>query len=232
MSVRRICASGIAETLGQNEVGRSVNKTLRADSAPSSLDLKKARRLALKKRISYACNECKRVKRKCGELRPCGRCISLGLNQSCDAPQGDADPQSHNVERPIAYNVTALHFRRSAPFPDGHLKYQWSSTIIRSFWEIGYKYSAFVEMFNALPSNLSSSIVNMLGTIAPLQCGSALPCRVAASFAFIPSSRADRRPPMPQPPLRQPRDPLAGGRRGRLKAEGADAAGGEPMGGG
>ena len=170
-SFRQICASGIAETL-----------TLPSSSAPSTLDLKKARRLALRKQNSSACNECRRVKRKCGDVRPCGRCLSLGISKSCDIVE--AKNVLRYVERPLKYSVTTLHFGHSLPFPSEQLKYHWSSAIIRPFWEGGFKYSSFVEIYNSVPSSMSSSIVNLLGAVARILQSRANQCGTSFIFHF------------------------------------------------
>ena len=50
---------------------------------PSSLDLRKARRLASRKRISSACVSCSSSRTKCDGFRPCKRCLRLGREQTC-----------------------------------------------------------------------------------------------------------------------------------------------------
>jgi hypothetical protein len=159
---RKACVSGIAEV---QSPGSSGPENSSRQSQPSTLDLKKARRLATKKRVSTAasCSECRRGKRKCGELRPCERCIALGREKRCYSPE---NVPSLAVERPIVYSISLLDFRSDSPFPDGHLRHKWSSSIIRSFWSIGYKYSSFVDIFNNVPPAMSSSIANMLSTVA------------------------------------------------------------------
>ena len=162
---RMACVSGIAEITPQTP-GSSVHGNSSRHSQPSTLDLKKARRLATKKRITtYAasCTECRRGKRKCGEFRPCERCIAMGREKTCYSPE---NIPAFDVERPIVYSVSLLDFRSDSPFPDGHLRHKWSSSIIRSFWSIGYKYSSFVDIFNSVPPAMSSSFANMLSSVA------------------------------------------------------------------
>ena len=161
---RRICQSGIAETLPGHGQHNADSKG--SSIAPSSIDLKKARRVASKKRTSLACNLCKSVKRKCGYARPCNRCISLGLSQSCDIDYNSMDFTCAVVDRPIEFSVSAMHFRNSTAFPQGNLKYHWTSNMIRPVWEIGYKYSEFADIYNAIPETMSAAIANLLSTFA------------------------------------------------------------------
>jgi hypothetical protein len=159
---RTICLSGIPETIpGQPTLNSGVS------CVPSTIDLRKARRLASKKRILVFCSECKRRKRLGGDVGThCPRCISLRETQfnayNCAEPHSDFGA----INRPIKFGVSSLRFRRSTAFPQGSLKYQWSSSIIRPVWEIGHKYSSFETIFNAMPATLSHSIAGLLEAVA------------------------------------------------------------------
>ena len=160
---RVVCHSGISEPFLHGNPSTFVPEQ-HSSSAPSTQDLKKARRLATKKRFSLSCTECKRVKRKCGDKRPCDRCISLRLDQSCT--EVFTEYSCAIIDRPINFCTTSMHFQRSIMPPQDTLKHQWSSSIIRQVWEIGYKYSAFVEVFNAVPATLSASIATLIDALA------------------------------------------------------------------
>ncbi len=51
--------------------------------APTSLEIRKARRLANRTRSSIACFSCRKSRTKCNEFRPCARCQKIGLTESC-----------------------------------------------------------------------------------------------------------------------------------------------------
>ena len=235
---RTHCIAGIPEKLNV-----STNKNVTPISIPTTLDLKKARRFAAKKRISAACSECRRVKRKCGELRPCDRCISLSLSRSCDATQIEEDRLVRIVERPVPYAMNTMHFRRNVPFPDGHLRHQWASIIIRSFWEIGFKYSSFMEIFNSVPATLSASIMNMLRAVN--QSSQSRAKQLGSASSFQSSFRADSvilflantdsslvQPDRSHDPARGQGGACLGCRLGHGSGFGGNAADGGPLGGG
>ena len=134
-------------------------------SAPSSKNLRKVRRLASRKRIFLTCENCKRVKRKCEDVRPCTRCVTSGLSPTCDIKYSSLDFICAAVDRPIEFCVSSMLFRKRVEYPQGNLKYHWSSSIIRPVWEIGHKYSNFSDIFNAIPVSMATAIANLLCTV-------------------------------------------------------------------
>ncbi len=50
---------------------------------PTTLDLRKARRIARRSRVSLACVSCNTSRKKCNEYRPCVRCKKIGKADSC-----------------------------------------------------------------------------------------------------------------------------------------------------
>lgn len=164
---RKICLSGIAEPHLQSlhfDLDKATSTCQK--SIPSTKDLKRVRRFASKKQFSSVCEECRRVKRKCDENRPCNRCIASGLSLACDLKKSVDLMSTTGVDRPINFCVASVYFHQSKEYPQGNLKYHWSSSIIRPVWEIGYKYSSFVDIFNAVPETMSNAISNLLSAVA------------------------------------------------------------------
>ena len=159
---RTVCLSGILEAFPGCQMHAAPDNGQFPSCLPSTSDLKKARRLASKKRIKVICSECRRIKRQCGDSRICDHCISLGVAMSDDPHHLERGA----IDRPIKFGITFLRFRGSTAYPQGSLKYQWSSSIIRSVWEIGYKFSSFENIFNSMPTTLSLSLANLLETVA------------------------------------------------------------------
>jgi hypothetical protein len=161
-SQRKVCISGISENFSVSEPGSTFN------ALPSTMDLKKARRIASKPNPTAstfsACANCKRIKRKCGDLRPCDRCVATG--KSADCAQNESSAQ---IERPISFGVAAVNFTFDHPWPGSvQLRHQWSSQTIRAFWSMGYSLSSLRKLFDAIPPPMAASMEKMFATLHSL----------------------------------------------------------------
>jgi hypothetical protein len=152
---RRFCKSGIVEAI---QASQSPNSR---DFLPTTLDLKKARRLASKSRSPAACIHCKRIKGKFGGIAACD-CFEKDewVIQSEEKLLGCAEPD-FEIERPIPFGVNFMQFNGDSPWPKFQLKHQWSSHTVRGFWATGYKLSSLQDLFEAIPPPLSAAMENM-----------------------------------------------------------------------
>ena len=177
-SQRKVCISGIAENYSVVVPDSSFN------ALPSTMDLKKARRIASRSNAMVstisACANCKRIKRKCGDLRPCERCVATGKSAECSA-----EP-STQIERPITFGVAAVDFNFDHPWPGSvQLKHQWSSQTIRAFWSMGYSLSSLRKLFDAIPPPMAAAMENMFATLHSLMTLKASSL-AGYSFAYSP----------------------------------------------
>ena len=149
----------VSELAQSNEIANHSIKSF----LPTTTNLKQIRRLAAKNRASRSCVACKKIKRKCGDYRPCPRCIANGLARTC---------ASGVVEMPIPFSVNAVAFEQSA-FPDIRLKNQWSFQPIRAFYSTGYKLSSYINIFECVPDDMSCAITNLLTNLDAVKRASA-----------------------------------------------------------
>lgn len=134
-------------------------------SLPTTKDLKRARRLAKKTRASVACEACKKIKRRCGDYRPCPRCIANGIEQSCVIEPRPEMQQISRAERPISYDVTSIDFGKEPAFPKNHLKHEWSSQLIQPMWSFGFRFSSYSNIYNAIPQPMSNSMESLFSSL-------------------------------------------------------------------
>lgn len=120
---------------------------------------KRPRKLAMKGRANAACARCRVNKRKCVDYRPCPRCSSAGLSESCTK---DLDG---SVEKPFPFSVPPYDIRRQGCSVDVQLEYQWSFQTVRNVWTMGYKFSTFVGIFNAIPPSMSSALARLMVSV-------------------------------------------------------------------
>ena len=141
---------------------------------PTTVQLRKIRRLALKTRASTACLECKKFKRKCSDHRPCPRCLAFGIEAFCSkdvgATSGSLD-NSETLEFPISYNVNNINFSQTglSRFPDVVLKHPWTFQVTRAHWTIGYRISSLVKLLDSLPLDMTLAVQNLCNAIEVLK---------------------------------------------------------------
>jgi hypothetical protein len=127
---------------------------------PSATDLRKARRLAARLGSQSSCNECKRARRKCGDTRPCDRCIAIGQSNLCVS--GDTKGK---IERPLGFSISILETQPLRSLPPIHIKHRWAAQTVLAFWSTGYKDSSYLSMFNNLPQTMSIAMDNLLTSL-------------------------------------------------------------------
>jgi nucleotidyltransferase/DNA polymerase involved in DNA repair len=134
-------------------------------SLPTTKDLKRIRRLAKKSRASLACEACKKIRRRCGDYRPCPRCISNGMEASC-ASELKADIQHiSRAERPIPYSVMSIDFRNESAFPASLLKHSWSQHLIQPMWSFGFRFSSYSNIYNSIPPKMSVAMQSLFSSL-------------------------------------------------------------------
>ncbi len=178
-SQRKVCISGISENYSVSDLSSALN------SLPSTMDLKKARRIASKPNpiasTFTACANCKRIKRKCGDLRPCDRCVANGKSVECTQNESSAQ-----IERPISFGMAAVNFNFDHPWPGSvQLRHQWSSQSIRAFWSMGYSLSSLRKLFDAIPPPMAASMEKLFAALHSLMALKAPPL-VGYSPAYLP----------------------------------------------
>ena len=117
---------------------------------------KRPRRMAMKGRANAACNRCRINKRKCVDFRPCPRCSAAGLGESCTT---DSEMK---IEKPFSFAVPPYDIRRQGFSVDVQLEYQWSFQTVRNVWTMGYSFSTFMKIFNAIPPSMSSALARLM----------------------------------------------------------------------
>ena len=132
-------------------------------NVPSTLQLKKIRRLATKTRASTACTQCKRDKRRCSDCRPCPRCVASGQREECS--------MSTDLEFPIAFSVNLMDFRNdgNGKFPNLMLKHHWSFQFTRAYWTVGYQVSSLIRIFESIPPQMSAAVDNLFTAMQRLK---------------------------------------------------------------
>lgn len=135
---------------------------------PTPVEIKKARRFAVRSRASSACTFCAVMKRKCSDTRPCSRCIKQ--RRTCTDDRTAAETQM--VERPIP-SIGSIEFvGYSSPAPALELRNDWSFHIILKLWSFGYKPAALANFFNSIPRELcevTRRALNALQQVSLLQ---------------------------------------------------------------
>ena len=152
-SKNTLCISGIAES-------PSLPLTRYSNIVPSTMDLKKARRLAAKSSTLTPCHKCKQIKLRCDGARPCAYCLSISRADSCTTDSSD-----RSVERPLPYSITTMEIRMDSPWPNANIRYQWSSQTIRGLWSMGYRLSSLANLFDAIPPHLASALECMFSVL-------------------------------------------------------------------
>ena len=123
---------------------------------PSPVEIKKARRFAVRSRASSACSFCAVMKRKCSDFRPCARCLRQGRANTCNSKEevnNSAPSSGRDIERPFSSLSTVRFVRNSSP-PQMNLINDWSFHIIMKLWTFGYKSSTIANFFNTIPDEL------------------------------------------------------------------------------
>ena len=121
---------------------------------PSTDALQRSRRIAARLRAASACPPCKRIKQKCGDMRPCARCKRLAREEDC-VPQDIQDIQE--IEPPFAYPLHYFDLRVDANPPRNLiLRYDWSLRTVMIYWHSGYSCNLVSNIFNSMPEQLSS----------------------------------------------------------------------------
>jgi hypothetical protein len=126
-------------------------------TVPSTHNLSAARRSAIRMgRAFAACIPCKRIKQKCGDIRPCARCKRLRREDECLQNLEDSE-NSRIIERPVQFGSHSLDISRSSPpIPSAAvLKYAWSYRVALIYWHSGINYDILANIFNSIPDELS-----------------------------------------------------------------------------
>lgn len=155
---RKICKSGIAEDAAPSHTGSS------RSLLPTTLDLKKARRLALKSKPPSTCIRCKRIKSKSAGIKAC-ECPNI--QEVNDQVQDTLI--SLQIERPIHFGVSSLQILSPSPWPEMHSRHEWSSHTIRGFWSSGYKISSLQHLFSSIPPPMSAAMEAMFLSLERLR---------------------------------------------------------------
>jgi hypothetical protein len=110
------------------------------------------------RRASHACEPCKRIKQKCGDLRPCPRCVRNGRQDACISDQG-----SDQIERPLPWGAhNSILFHTSRPFPIIKPKHQWACKTIYKIWAAGYQVHGLVKILDSLSPKLACASARAL----------------------------------------------------------------------
>ena len=149
-----VVVSGIVESMTSKQTPTS-------NLLPTATDLRKARRIAAKLGSLLPCSECKRSRRKCGDTRPCERCIALGQSSLCVSTIENVG----RIERPIDVSVPFLKIQPSLSFPPTHVNHQWAAQTVRAFWSTGYRDTSYLSVFNSLPHSMSIAMDNLLACL-------------------------------------------------------------------
>ncbi|SOV09061.1 uncharacterized protein UDID_03699 [Ustilago sp. UG-2017a] len=95
---------------------RDRSNTVQDGAARGQADRGQADRSQKRTRVRQACNRCKARKIKCGDLRPCKNCTSLGL--VCrDWRPGEEPYEQNSLAHPAGRSSSALTETPSAPWP-------------------------------------------------------------------------------------------------------------------
>jgi hypothetical protein len=141
---------------------------------PSPVEIKKARRFAVRSRASSACSFCAIMKRKCSDFRPCARCLRQGRAKTCTSKDVSDDlvqDSEHDIERPFS-SLSSIRFVRTSTPPLMNLRNDWSFHIIMKLWTFGYKSSSIANFFNTIPEELclvTRRALNALQKVSQLQ---------------------------------------------------------------
>eukprot|EP00291_Cryptomonas_curvata_P001407 CAMPEP_0172197504 /NCGR_PEP_ID=MMETSP1050-20130122/27505_1 /TAXON_ID=233186 /ORGANISM="Cryptomonas curvata, Strain CCAP979/52" /LENGTH=117 /DNA_ID=CAMNT_0012874095 /DNA_START=394 /DNA_END=744 /DNA_ORIENTATION=- len=57
---------------------------------PTTSDIQKAWRSAIRARAVTACKKCRKARAKCSDMRPCPRCVKHGVESSCEGTESQA----------------------------------------------------------------------------------------------------------------------------------------------
>jgi hypothetical protein len=152
---RRFCKSGIVEAI---QASHTLNSR---DFLPTTLDLKKARRLASKSRSPAICIYCKRIKGKFGGIASCDCFERDEWDMQSEERLSGYSEHDLEIERPLPFGVSLIQFTGDSPWPEFRLKHQWSSITVRGFWATGFKLSSLHDLFGAIPPPLSAAMENM-----------------------------------------------------------------------
>jgi hypothetical protein len=125
-------------------------------SLPTTKDLKRIRRLAKKSRAS---------RRRCGDYRPCPRCISNGMEASCESELKADIQHISRAERPIPYSVMSIDFRKESAFPASLLKHSWSQHLIQPMWSFGFRFSSYSNIYNSIPPKMSVAMQSLFSSL-------------------------------------------------------------------
>jgi hypothetical protein len=109
------------------------------------------------RRSIQACLPCKKMKQKCGDIRPCPRCVRNGRADACVSGQDDM-----LVERPLSWTTHFIHFQGQRPFPVIKPKLQWARKTIFKIWAAGYEVHGLERILDSLPPKLAFSAANAL----------------------------------------------------------------------
>mmetsp|Transcript_13626 Transcript_13626/g.37693 ORF Transcript_13626/g.37693 Transcript_13626/m.37693 type:complete len:229 (+) Transcript_13626:238-924(+) len=145
-SKRRIGVVGLVESFGQGAIV----------DVPSTRDLKKARRIAMKSSKVFTVSSSKSPPPIKNEDENETHSV---LNRRC------ADSKEIIVfDRPFDM-PTIVGFRRDTPMPDVSVKNLWSFHLVKLLWSMGYSLAQVVSTFNAMPPTLSESIACMFASL-------------------------------------------------------------------
>ena len=160
----QFCISGIEETNFESQQSQ-IQKRL-----PTSAQLRKYRRIATKTRASVACTSCKQDKRRCGDSRPCPRCVATGQEKICIITTDTTE-----IEFPLPFSMNFMSFANDAKvFPDALHKHHWSYQMVRAFFSTGYKFSAMNKIFQAIPNEMACALEQLAASMEQLKLKNSL----------------------------------------------------------
>ena len=103
------------------------------------------------RRASHACIPCKRMKQKCGDIRPCPRCVRNGRENAC-VSETDSEEL---VERPLTWATHFIYFQNQKSFPAIKPKHLWACKTIYKIWAAGYQVDGLVKILDSLSPRLA-----------------------------------------------------------------------------